>query len=471
MHAHARRLLGKAVLGAAALAAGGGAAVALGAAGAGTTTIGDASEQVTSAASGTLLAIQAKDQTGIRSYSVPTPGGVLTSWTIHLQRSDAAGDVTLKTLKPQSAPNVYVVGGQSVGQVGIGTDRTITFPARIAVAGGDRLSVQTPGIGIYAGSVNVTGGNGDLRVVNGTPTVGQTITSQAYAPGAHLALEAVVEPDADRDGFGDVSQDDCVADAARQAGPCAADLRLALAAAPAAVEAGDTAVLTATVTATGGPTNQASVTVVLPSGLQLVSAGGTGGDCTGATTVVCALGDLPRDGRGRVVLGVRGVAAGAQSVAASVAATSADPAPANNAASATVTVAGAPAPAPVDKLVPTVTLKLPSCARLSRRACATRRAARAAYRTLRIAAADAGGSGVAKVEVAVARRAGARLDGFDGRRFKRAGTAVFTKAAGAGLAWTLRLGRLRAGTYVLRLRATDGAGNVSAVVIRTLRLR
>ena len=48
---------------------------------------------------------------------------------------------------------------------------------------------------------------------------------------------------------------------------------------------------------------------------------------------------------------------------------------------------------------------------------------------------------------------------------------MFTKAAGAGSAWTLRLGGLRAGTYVLRLRATDGAGNVSAVVTRTLHLR
>ena len=58
-----------------------------------------------------------------------------------------------------------------------------------------------------------------------------------------MAISAVVEPDADHDQYGDISQDDCPADPTRQTGPCVTDLSLALAAAPASIAQGEAAVV------------------------------------------------------------------------------------------------------------------------------------------------------------------------------------------------------------------------------------
>ena len=45
-------------------------------------------------------------------------------------------------------------------------------------------------------------------------------------------LQGVVEPDADDDGYGDLTQDGCPADAAIHDGPCSADLSLTASVAP-----------------------------------------------------------------------------------------------------------------------------------------------------------------------------------------------------------------------------------------------
>jgi hypothetical protein len=462
-----------------ALAAGGGAAVAFASAGDGTaTTLGDVSEHVVSAAYGNQLSIQALDQSGLRTYAVPAEGGVITSWSLHLEQSTAAGDVTLKALAPQAVPNTYIITGEAVGHVEIGLDRTVTFSSRMPVQGGERLALQTPNSTIHAGTIN--GGTGDIRVVGGATTLGSSVTSLPYASSAHLSLQAVVEPDADRDGYGDLTQDDCVADASRQTGPCGADLHLALTAAPATIELKDVTVLKAAVTATGGPVTSPTVTFALPSGLQLITAGGTGGDCTGTTSVTCPLGDLARGGRGTVVLTARGVAAGAQAAAASVAAASPDPAPADNAVTAAVTVVAPPGgdktPPGADKTPPSLALVLPACPKtLPAAKCTKRRAARSRWTALQLTAVDTGGAGIASVQVAVAKQRGKKLDVLTGTAFKpstaKAFLSAWRTAVPSGKTFIFKLPKLAPGTYLLRLRATDKAGNVSKVTTRTLHLR
>jgi PKD repeat protein len=131
---------------------------------------------------------------------------------------------------------------------------------------------------------------------------------------------------------------------------------------------------------------------------------------------------------------------------------------------------------PRDTARPTVTLTTPACRKgLSKAACTALRSRTASWRTLRGTAADTGGSGVARVEVAAARKAGKRLYVSTGKRFaastaKRFQTA-YRPARLAGGHWSLALPKLTRGTYLLRIRAVDGAGNASAVATKTLTLR
>ena len=69
--------------------------------------------------------------------------------------------------------------------------------------------------------------------------------------------------------------------------------------------------------------------------------------------------------------------------------------------------------------------------------------------------ADGTGSGVAEVEVTVTRK---------GKRVVRGAATV------DGDRWTLRLPKLKRGTYRLRITATDRAGNAK-LLRKTLRLR
>jgi hypothetical protein len=50
------------------------------------------------------------------------------------------------------------------------------------------------------------------------------------------------------------------------------------------------------------------------------------------------------------------------------------------------------------------------------------------------------------------------------------GAARFRTAAVKGKSWSRKAGALKRGTYVIRVRAVDAAGNVSAVVRKTIRL-
>jgi hypothetical protein len=130
-----------------------------------------------------------------------------------------------------------------------------------------------------------------------------------------------------------------------------------------------------------------------------------------------------------------------------------------------------------DTRPPSVTLALPHCARrLSRKACRRLRASTAAWRTLSGAVTDpAPSSGIAGVEVAVYRTHGVRIEAFSGGRFRRAAKAkarrTFVAARVSGTRWTLRLPKLSPGTYTILVRARDRAGNESAIVTRSVRLR
>jgi hypothetical protein len=142
------------------------------------------------------------------TYTVRAGGGVLTSWS-----SSANGDATttlrLKVYRRTADPSMFTTTGESaVSQVLVAGDLN-TFPTRVPVQADDilGLSVLT---GISPACVfNSAGVGNQVRQGNGDPSVntGEILGS----PGSSLRVNvsAVLEPDADHDGYGDETQDGC----------------------------------------------------------------------------------------------------------------------------------------------------------------------------------------------------------------------------------------------------------------------
>jgi hypothetical protein len=144
----------------------------------------------------------------------------------------------------------------------------------------------------------------------------------------------------------------------------------------------------------------------------------------------------------------------------------------------TIVVSGsAGPPPPLDTRAPTVTLNTPSCPRkLSKKACKRRRASRSAWGTLSGRVTDpAPSSGIASVQVAVYVTRGKHVYGLSGGRFRKTtkgkARTAFTTARISGTNWSLRLPKLKPGTYTILVRATDRAGHASATAGRTVAFR
>jgi PKD domain-containing protein len=150
-----------------------------------------------------------------------------------------------------------------------------------------------------------------------------------------------------------------------------------------------------------------------------------------------------------------------------------------NATSASYSIAVTPAAvgkSPAPSQPPTVTLQLPVCAKkLSKKACNRFRASRAAWQTLTGQVADPTSSGgIADVQVAVYLTSGARIEGLLGKRFHKTTKAkartTFGAATVSGAHWSLRLPKLKPGTYTILVRAADRAGHVSMTIAKTVKL-
>jgi PKD domain len=151
-----------------------------------------------------------------------------------------------------------------------------------------------------------------------------------------------------------------------------------------------------------------------------------------------------------------------------------------NATSATYGITVTPASAstgPPPPSRPVVTLHVPACPKkLSKKACKRFQTSRAAWQTLTGQVTDpAPSSAIASVQVAVYLTSGTRIEGLSGKRFRKTtkakARAKFVTAKVSGTHWSLRLPKLKPGTYTILVRATDRAGRVSATIVKTVRLR
>jgi uncharacterized repeat protein (TIGR01451 family) len=258
------------------------------------------------------------------SYTVPAGGGVISRWAYNSNGS--AGQKRLKIFRLNAGR--YTVIGESDWQAAP-QNQLYRYPTRIAVQAGDVLGVSTTSANdcrAPAPSGNqVSGGSGDPA--EGT-SYGQS-NFGVFTTSTLLDVAALVEPDADGDGYGDETQDGCPGDPQVFATPCRADLKLTVTPTPAKVRLGDRVTYTIALR-NDGPTAARDVVVtdVLPKGAPLVQAPAT---CTGFSTLTCKVGTLARGASAPVLTVVtRAPSVGTLKGLVTATSSTSDPAPANN---------------------------------------------------------------------------------------------------------------------------------------------
>jgi len=146
-----------------------------------------------------------------------TPAGVVTSWTV-VVASNPGTTVKLKTVHEGPA-DTYTVqrSSEAVELASIGAN---TFASHVPVAAGDALALWavSPSNVPCAFTTGLAGDRLGGFLMASEPKPGQAFPF-GFNPGLRLNVSATVEPDADGDGFGDVTQDSCPGRATSQ-GDC-----------------------------------------------------------------------------------------------------------------------------------------------------------------------------------------------------------------------------------------------------------
>ncbi len=123
--------------------------------------------------------------------------------------------VTVKLLRSAGGNKYSVIGGQSLN---VSPGVTVA-DARIPVQAGDKLGVHGDAFNYGGEVIHVSpycvGVEGELGALVGDAANGSTVEFFEAAP-ARTPLAAVIEPDADNDGYGDETQDKCPQSAATQ---------------------------------------------------------------------------------------------------------------------------------------------------------------------------------------------------------------------------------------------------------------
>jgi hypothetical protein len=142
--------------------------------------------------------------------------GVITSWTFNIV-SIPPGIIsqTLKILRPTGAPSQFQVIGETAPGSLVGGSNT--FSTRIPVHTGDLIGDVATAEGEQISIYCETGNAGDrVGVIAGNPPLNSTATSLGEQGGFQVPATVSVEPDADNDGYGDETQDQCPQSAAFQ---------------------------------------------------------------------------------------------------------------------------------------------------------------------------------------------------------------------------------------------------------------
>jgi hypothetical protein len=270
----------------------------------------------------------------VYNYTIPSPGGAITSWSINTHEAAAATPVSLVVLRPSGTKSYTVVGlapETLANPLPGGLIETFPLASPILVEGGEVLGLSsTVGTVACAWASSALTSADTIAVVDlGSPTVTPSLgaTYEAALEAPELILDVSVELKQ--------SQDDGVTAAAM----------------PSSITTGGIAEYAFTVSNAGVGNGPISFSDAVPSGLTILSAVAGSGTCAVAgQTVSCTISGLQAGASVPVLIIVSAASPGNFADAASVSSTLQDPNPANNSASATLTV-NSPAPTTTCKTV------------------------------------------------------------------------------------------------------------------------
>jgi RTX calcium-binding nonapeptide repeat (4 copies) len=140
-------------------------------------------------------------------YTVPTGGGVITSWSVQGGGGapGSGGEARLKLVNLVPPTSFRVVGQDATRTVAAGVLNE--FSTRIPVSGGEIAAMWVPSAGPCAFST----APGDVfRYRMGShpePGIGDTFPTDSFAEQYRVNIAARLEPDCDKDGLGDETQD------------------------------------------------------------------------------------------------------------------------------------------------------------------------------------------------------------------------------------------------------------------------
>jgi hypothetical protein len=174
------------------------------------TTIGETFAP-TQGCAGPITFLQTSPSTNVH-YVAPS-AGVITSWSY--QAADVVHPIRFKVARPASVESFTTIAQSEL--VTPNPSSLNTYPARLPVVAGDVIglffsAVEMPCAALPSGAL--------MSCTNGDPPPGVTSTYYSEETG-QLDLSARLEADADSDGFGDETQDQCPSSAASQ-GDCRA---------------------------------------------------------------------------------------------------------------------------------------------------------------------------------------------------------------------------------------------------------
>ncbi len=134
--------------------------------------------------------------------SVPA-AGVVTKWKANVAPFMGQYSEKLKVVRDTGNPNEFLTVAESAFETVVGGQNF--FDARIPVQAGDHIGAYGPAATeIYCSTADP----GDqVAVYSGDAPVGSIHTFGS--PNGQMAVSAIVEPDADGDGYGDETQDGC----------------------------------------------------------------------------------------------------------------------------------------------------------------------------------------------------------------------------------------------------------------------
>jgi hypothetical protein len=153
------------------------------------------------------------------NYQVPVPGGVITSWSHRGITPAPAGSGRLQIWDSTGGTNFTLIGRSDLEPFTAGL--VTTFLTRIPVDPGDLLGLRSVEAGTGCTNANAPVGNIAMaEIVNvPDPEPGDERTFNYVSINTRLVnVAAVLEPDADADGFGDETQDACLGEAGPEDG-------------------------------------------------------------------------------------------------------------------------------------------------------------------------------------------------------------------------------------------------------------